>query len=48
MEGVTFPDNGGRRRLEDRRQTAAPGYSPERRSDQSRRELSDRREAPRM
>ena len=48
MESVPFPDKGGRRRIEDRRQTATPGYSPERRSDQNRRALADRRENPRM
>ncbi|MDX2448280.1 MAG: hypothetical protein QNK29_13910 [Desulfobacterales bacterium] len=48
MESVPFPDNGGRRRAEDRRETESPEHSPEKRSDQKRREIEDRRETPRM
>ena len=48
MESVPFPDNGGRRRVADRRKTAISDYSPERRSKKERRDLADRRETPRM
>jgi len=48
MESIAFPDNGGRRRQEERRQAVDSGYSPERRTTQDRRSPIDRRETPRM
>lgn len=47
MEKFPFPDNGGRRRSEDRRISVAADYSPERRSGQDRRNGADRRKNPR-
>ena len=47
MERFPFPDNGGRRRSEDRRVSVDPDFTPDKRSDQDRRTVADRRKNPR-
>ena len=47
MEKFPFPDNGGRRRSQDRRISVDPEFTPERRSSQDRRTGADRRKNPR-